>query len=300
MLPRFGKQCWMFVAILICGIFVSNSICGCSDENGSCRQKNILFVSAKNISQDHFPTEAVYHNVSGTKFCFNIRMDKTQHAACCNGSDFNCSLKISADQKNYSLILNKEILSKQDIVLMKSPNQKYSCLPSILHNKTEDDFFLEMHKCLDKGVTNIKLSQKDLCGNNTYDKEACKDLSATDYKITIVNENVLHFVSCEPPEETSIPSLSLPPPVGNNGTGLSPENAANIMNNMSSLLDDIGNSSRATISIGQIKGMIFKLSTENQAAINYEITTSGDMNVSSMPSYKNKNNIRVTSTCFCF
>lgn len=56
---------------------------------------------------------------------------------CCNDTDFNCNIEVKIDsQGKYRLNLTEEILSKQDIVVMKDPEHNYSCMPSQLYNKS--------------------------------------------------------------------------------------------------------------------------------------------------------------------
>ncbi|XP_074517458.1 adhesion G-protein coupled receptor G2-like [Sebastes fasciatus] len=51
------------------------------------------------------------------------------------------------------------------------------------------------------------------------------------------------------------------------------------MNNLFSLLEELGNSSTAAITIGHIKGVITKLPAQNQTNINFGIKTSGDIKI---------------------
>ena len=54
----------------------------------------------------------------------------------------------------------------------------------------------------------------------------------------------------------------------------------NIMNNISLVLEKMGNSSTATITMGPIKGAIIKLSFHDQTGIKFGIKTSGNISVS--------------------
>ncbi|KAL7380399.1 hypothetical protein ABVT39_017208 [Epinephelus coioides] len=242
MLPWVVKQRWMFVAILLCGMFVNNSRSHCPDTNNNCTHKNVLFVSTRLTTVNLFPSKAVYNNANGTKLCFNI-LNTTQHADCCNTTEFDCHFNISdKGNEKYKLILNEKFLSKQDIVVMTSPDQKYNCSPSQLYN-TSSDFFFQVHKCLNKDVKNFRLSQNDLCGNtSSYNDEAC------------TAEN-------------------------NSGTFISPENAAKVMSDLSTLLNDMGNHSAASITMGKIKGVIAKLPPEKNETFSFGIKTTGDMNI---------------------
>lgn len=55
------------------------------------------------------------------------------------------------------------------------------------------------------------------------------------------------------------------------------------MSNLSALLNDMGNYSAASITMGEIKGVIAKLPLENQTDFSFGIKTTGDMNVCSLP-----------------
>ncbi|TDG98723.1 hypothetical protein EPR50_G00203390 [Perca flavescens] len=105
-------------------------------------------------------------------------------------------------------------------------------------------------------------------------------LKETDYNLTINFSNKSHHcVPCKPPGKKPGGAITLPRPDRNNGTGISMEDAAKIMNNISVLLESIGNDSTATITIGNIKGVITKLPPKNQTNIIIGTTTSGDINI---------------------
>lgn len=60
-------------------------------------------------------------------------------------------------------------------------------------------------------------------------------------------------------------------------------NRRKVMSNLSALLNDMGNYSAASITMGEIKGVIAKLPLENQTDFSFGIKTTGDMNVCSLP-----------------
>lgn len=60
------------------------------------------------------------------------------------------------------------------------------------------------------------------------------------------------------------------------------------MSNLASMQKTMGNSTTAAIQIGDIKGVITKLSRTDQTNINIGITTNTDFNVRSLPGYKSK------------
>ncbi|XP_078134155.1 adhesion G protein-coupled receptor G3-like isoform X2 [Sander vitreus] len=275
MLPLDVKHRWMFVAILFYGILVKNNIVGSSDTNDTCRQKNVLFASAIESSYP-FPSEVVY-NKTRMKLGFNIKpQEGNKTPACCHNEDFNCNFTIKKSHDIWILILNNETLSKHDIVLMHSPNQVFKP-PS----NTTSGFLLHIHQWLNTGNQNIRLSQNSFCEKiQPYDKDACKGLKETDYNLIIsISSKSHHCVPCKPPGKKPGGAITLPPPHSNNGTGISMEDAAKIMNNISLLLEGMVNESTATITIGNIKGVITKLPPKNQTDIIFGITTSVDINV---------------------
>ncbi|XP_056249684.1 adhesion G-protein coupled receptor G2 isoform X2 [Seriola aureovittata] len=77
------------------------------------------------------------------------------------------------------------------------------------------------------------------------------------------------------------PNISLPlPSVPTNDDGsVSPENAANIMNNLSSVVDMMGAASTAAVSLGVIKGILVKLAYKNDMGIDLGIPTSDDITI---------------------
>ncbi|GLD74217.1 adhesion G protein-coupled receptor G3-like protein [Lates japonicus] len=180
-------------------------------------------------------------------------------------------------EKNTTIILeNKEILSKQDIVVMPEPDHNFSCIPSKFYSGT--GFFLTIDNCLNVGVRNTRVSQVDLCGNHlSYDKHACKGLEEPNLKLTIDNNGRKTCVSCKPPGKK--PDISLSPVWSNNDSDVSPDTAVNVMNTLSSLLEKMGNYSTAAITMGDIKGLLTKLPSKNHSDIKNGITTSGDMRV---------------------
>ncbi|XP_051242375.1 adhesion G-protein coupled receptor G5 [Dicentrarchus labrax] len=291
MLPLGGKSRWVFavdIVILFCGIFLTNSICESSGTNEICQPKNFLFISNKQPDTAfRFPSKVVYHEDSGSKLCFNISGNNTD---CCNKDEFDCNFeKRSCQQSNYSsLILDKEILSKQDIVLVKTPDDSFTCMPSAFYSK-KTGFLLNIHKCFNRGKKNIRLSQNSFCGSydGEYDENTCNGLAETQYILTFSGDININCVTCKPPQNMSTPiptpeshstenplnitrniSIILPPPKSN-----SLENAAYIMGNISSLLKLMGNALTAEITMGDIKGVISKLSREDPTNINVGITS---------------------------
>lgn len=53
---------------------------------------------------------------------------------CCVPDDFNCNFTITGTGENYSLVLNKDILSIQNIVVITVPEYNYTCMPSTTNN----------------------------------------------------------------------------------------------------------------------------------------------------------------------
>ncbi|XP_068577571.1 adhesion G-protein coupled receptor G5-like [Cebidichthys violaceus] len=277
MLPLDVKHRCMFLAILFFGILVKN-ICDSSDNNDTCRPKNTLFVNAKK-SSGTIPSKTVYYEVSGSKLC-------DQGIKCADCSPV-CRFDMEGHEDNYSLVTNEATLSETDIVLMNVPDLNFNCMLSEPNN-TDTGFLLKIHNCSNTGYKAIRLSQNGICGkNSSYDKDACKVNESRAYKFTYRNKTS-HCVSCQQPATTTpattTPAKTTPvaitvtPPENNNGFGISPENAAIIMKNLSHLLEEMGDYSTATVTMGHIKGGITKL-PKVQTKIIFGITASGDVTI---------------------
>ncbi|XP_071355082.1 adhesion G-protein coupled receptor G5-like [Trachinotus anak] len=264
MLPADVKCHRMFVVktvILLFEMFLRIYTCELTESHETCRQKMLLFIITQKYPTD-FPKDKVHDCFSGLEICFGVQ----------EKGSFNCSIDIDGETLN---ITDEEILSKQDIVVMNQPKDNLSCIakPS---NKT--GFLLDIHKCLNTGTQNIRLSQGGLCGKDSYDEEVCKDLPETNRKLTIYMNGKKCF-SCKGPGEKPAISITLPP-VGNNSHGsVSPENAVKVMNSLSSVLEQMGDVSTAAVTVGDIKGVLVKLPSKDHSDINYGITTSGDINI---------------------
>ncbi|KAF3844742.1 hypothetical protein F7725_007905 [Dissostichus mawsoni] len=234
MLPLDVKHRWMFVAVLLYGLYIKNSV---------------------------------------------------------SPEDFNCNFSINGTRENYSLVLNKDILSNQDIVVITVPDYIYPCMSS----KTNNTYL---------GSQNTHLSKHNFSG----DENVCGGAAETDeYKITVVDKKITYSKLCkqdkDPPTSTAKPSVSTAKPSVSTAKpsvstaklddsiiqtdtaitqpalpNISPETAANVMNNLSSLVDIMGNSSTASIRVGNISGVIARLPKENQTELNFGISASGDMN----------------------
>ncbi|XP_031703637.1 adhesion G-protein coupled receptor G2-like [Anarrhichthys ocellatus] len=287
MLPLDVKHCWMFVAILFFGILVKNSICECSDADDNCRQqKNLLIVNAKKTSGT-IPSESVYYKVNGSTICVpEIWCGPTGCSDKINSYRFD----MEGRENNYNLTINEETLSQTDIVLMNVPDDNFDCMKSELNN-TVPGFLWKIHNCSKTGNKSIRLSQNGICREDSpFGGDACGilDDQAGSYKF-IYNDTSWQCLSCYRPTSsltttspTTTPGTTTPvaitvtPPENNNGFGISPENAASIMKNLSHLLEEMGNSSTAAVTIGHIKGGITKL-LPNASDINIGITANGNV-----------------------
>ncbi|XP_047467422.1 adhesion G-protein coupled receptor G5-like [Mugil cephalus] len=269
------RQRVFVVKILLCWMF--SRIHTCMD-SGNNNPKNTLFVSTNN-TLTHFPSEKIYLLEEGLQLCFTTMSTNRSQAGCC--SSFNCKFEGHLEGDNYSLILNSSTLETQDIVLMRALN--LSCMPSTLYYKSgvsygpprnQSSFLLNIHNCLNNGIRNTRLSA-GLCN-----KHKCSNIQGNSktYKVTGVPGNVT-CEAFEPEKPTKIPpqlpSLNVCAPVNSN----KPEIAANIMKNLSLLLNQLGNHSTATVTMGDIKGVITKLPRKNYTNLKYGILTNGDVKV---------------------
>ncbi|XP_040917131.1 adhesion G-protein coupled receptor G2-like isoform X2 [Toxotes jaculatrix] len=281
MLPVDVRCRWMFVVktVILCyALFLKNNICG--DRNETCSPKNILFVSTKEFN-DTFPSEALYDEVSGIKLCFGVQGLKPP-ANCCR-TDFNCSIDI---KPNGNIIIpDKEIVSKQDIVLMEVRDLNFSCMPSTVYRKTdraltegdifaECSFLLNIDNCLNTGNKSVRFSQGDF-KESPYNEHLCQGLAETNYVIQNKGEEK-KFVSCQVPQEKTI---HLPPVERDDDGRISLKSAKETMNTLSSVLKLLGNSRTAAISAGNVKGLLTKLPPQNNGSITVGVTASHDMTI---------------------
>ncbi|XP_041827026.1 adhesion G-protein coupled receptor G2-like [Melanotaenia boesemani] len=267
-----ANQFWMVAVktILFYGMFLQSHLSECSE---SCGEKNILFISAEEIDgkATTFPTDAVYQGGNGIKLCFNIQPNKSK-AACCSNSTFNCDIEISCKASNtFNLTMDKQILSKHDVVVMKKINAvNASCMES--QNNGTTDFLRNIHNCLKNGVkeNSIRLGQDK---NITYEKYTCKGTKST----YIFESGQLKCCSCEPPNKNiSDPLFQIFVP---DNSSASSEKAQNIMKNLSSFLVLMGNHSIAALKIGNVTGVLAKLPPQNQTSMNFGFSASGDINI---------------------
>ncbi|KAK2826195.1 hypothetical protein Q5P01_020409 [Channa striata] len=244
------------------GVFVVETLVFwmlCTGDN--CNQKDILVVAVKKPTCE-FPSGLLYE-FSGNKICFGVDGNEP-HGECCK-KNFSCNIKITPLQTDsYNILLNKDTLSKQDIVLMRQPDQNYECTPSVLFSKPGS--ILNFHNCLDKDVKNIRLT---LHGTSSgYDVNSCTGSTENYFNLTIGSTGV----TCMTPEKQG---SNLNYSIVYNITGsVSPTVAGNLMKNLSSLL---GNYTTAAITIGDIKGVITKLPKTHFTSINVGFTGSDDI-----------------------
>ncbi|XP_063764220.1 adhesion G-protein coupled receptor G2-like isoform X3 [Eleginops maclovinus] len=261
MLPLDGKHRWMFIAVLLFGLYFQDSI------SEDCRKppQKFLFVSPK-TKNDLFPNDVVEFNAS--KLCFQMLPER--NAACCNTGAFLCNFTITGGRENYTLILKKEILSNQDIVVITIADHGFPCKPM-----KDNNTYLDIHNCLKRGVKNIKLTKENFCENmEGYDEDACKGLAETHYIIAVVKNKLSHCRLCKRPDfikpETSITLTPSP--------NISTETAAKLMN-ISLLVKNMGNSSSASIKMGNISGLITRLPKTNPININFVLSNNRDINI---------------------
>ncbi|XP_005742825.1 G-protein coupled receptor 64-like [Pundamilia nyererei] len=259
--------------LLFYGIFLSNHISEgvFTGPNGDCTPKNTLFISNETLTQQYFPSQTIYREVNGPKLCFNIQPNNSL-ADCCSENNFTCSLKVKGDGPGkYILNATEEILSKQDIVVMKKPQYDYSCMPSQVYNKSSPGFLYNINRCLNESSKSIRVNTDSCLDNETNTRVACKDVTETHYVIFDNKTCVL----CKKPvlksldKEINYTLEKIP---------TSPDKAKDAMNVLSCLFKELGNASTAAVKMGNITGLIAKLPQENQTNMNFVFTKNSGVN----------------------
>ncbi|XP_026212687.1 adhesion G-protein coupled receptor G5-like isoform X2 [Anabas testudineus] len=245
MFPLELKHFWAFLVqiLLMYGTFLYN----CLGE--TCERKNILFVSFVNVTepQCHFPSGFNYE-FSGKKICF-VYQENIANADCCQKTGFNCNFTVTPlGDDIYRIVLNKHILTDQDIVLAMQPLKDIQCMPSTLYNKT--DSLLNIHNCFQT------------------------DSSENYYNFTIRPNHTINCPIYDPQGNKSSIQITL------HATDTTdPKQAVEIMKNLSYLLEKMGSANTATITAGNVTGVMTKLPPVKESkSITVGITAQGDMN----------------------
>ncbi|KAL3969057.1 serine/threonine-protein phosphatase 6 regulatory ankyrin repeat subunit A [Sarotherodon galilaeus] len=250
------NHCLMFAVELML-LFYSTGTTGDSEP------KNTLFISPKTIADSYFPSDTIYQKDNGIKLCFNIQPNNTR-AECCNSTNFDCNIEVKIDnQGKYRLNVTEEILSKQDIVVMKDPEHNYSCMPSQLY-KSSPGFLCSIHRCLSESMKNMSMNMR--LSNGSFHEKLL-----TEY---VVSDNDTWNVSCNPEpsrndEEDTIDlyiNHTIPNPV-------------DVMKNLSFVLELMGKFSTARIKMGNVTGVIAKLSQKNQPNMNFAFTENAEVKI---------------------
>ncbi|XP_014187468.2 adhesion G-protein coupled receptor G5 [Haplochromis burtoni] len=296
MLPLAVNHCLMFAVELMLLLYSTGT-------NGDSKPNNTLFISPKTLADSYFPSKTIYQEDNGTKLCFNIQPNNTR-AECCNDTDFNCNIEVKIDsQGKYRLNLTEEILSKQDIVVMKDPEHNYSCMPSQLYNKSSPGFFCSINRCLSESMKNMSMNMKLSKGsfrenlteyvvsdNDTW-TVSCNP-STTTTSINSSSESSTTTTSINSSSESSTTTTSInsssqsstTTPSNDNDTidisiNHTIPNPVDVMKNLSFVLEMMGNFGTATIKMGNITGVIAKLSQKNQANMNFAFTENAGVKI---------------------
>ncbi|XP_074548549.1 uncharacterized protein LOC141806775 [Halichoeres trimaculatus] len=141
---------------------------------------------------------------------------------------------------------------------------------------------LNIHKCLDIGAQNIRLSQS-FCGKNSSHDQGVAEKPNTLYVVNgkvhcdtrIIQKNcsTVEYGQCgsyEPPGQVLCPDPTLE---NDNDTGTWLEATQNTIKNTKTLLEGMTNCSTVTIKTDQIRGIITKLPSRNNDNIILGITT---------------------------
>ncbi|XP_044231307.1 adhesion G-protein coupled receptor G6-like [Thunnus albacares] len=293
MFPLDVKHRWMFVvkiAILFYGMFPKN-INSCSTDTHN-QRKILTIVSTNNTgwtTECYSTLQEVNLKYERIKLCFSCKEKKTE---CCGTYCFNPEINVNHNgDSSYSVILKKNILSRQDIVLVTSPLNNFSCMPSKLFDSSDQQRLWshsKILKCLMSGNKVIKLDEHDCGEAKDYVKEDCEELGDTKYNMTF-SPGRNCCISCKLPGKKPDISLSY------TSTGNSTGDKINIMNDLGSLVKQMGNSSTAAITMGDVTGVISKLPQQinEQTNINLGISKNGDMNILENSNYTGEGFTRV-------
>ncbi|XP_039459430.1 adhesion G-protein coupled receptor G5-like [Oreochromis aureus] len=260
MLPLDVNHCLMFAVELML-LFYSTGT------NGDSEPKNTLFISPKTIADSYFPSETIDQKDNGIKLCFNIQPNNTR-AGCCNGTNFDCNIEVKIDnQGKYRLNLTEEILSKQDIVVMKDPEHNYSCMPSQLY-KSSPGFLCSIHRCLNESMKNMSMNMR--LSNGSFHEKL-----PTEY---VFSDNDTWNVSCNPEPSTTTTRNNEEDIIDLYINNTIP-NPVDVMKNLSFVLELMGNNRTARIKMGNVTGVIAKLSQKNQTNMNFAFTENAGVKI---------------------
>ncbi|CAI5696854.1 unnamed protein product [Oreochromis niloticus] len=299
MLPLDVNHCLMFAVELML-LFYSTGT------NGDSEPKDTLFISPKTIADSYFPSETIDQKDNGIKLCFNIQPNNTR-AECCNSTNFDCNIEVKIDnQGKYRLNLTEEILSKQDIVVMKDPEHNYSCMPSKLY-KSSPGFLCSIHRCLNESMKNMSMNMRlsnesfheklpteyVFSDNDTWNVSCNPEPSTTTASINSSSESSTTTASINSSSESSTTTASI-----NSSSESSTTTARNyeediitlyinhtipnpvdVMKNLSFVLELMGNNRTARIKMGNVTGVIAKLSQKNQTNMNFAFTENADVKI---------------------
>ncbi|XP_041669067.1 adhesion G-protein coupled receptor G2 [Cheilinus undulatus] len=154
---------------------------------------------------------------------------------------------------------------------MNTADDNFNCVPSNLSSVPGSLF--NIHKCFNKGVHNVRLSNKTLCGKDSPEEE-CQGFPGTDHKFSVSgdgnNLKVTCASLCKPSQQDLCPER---PPESDESAGNSLEAALNIVGNISFILESMTSCSTVAIKKGKIRGLVHKLPAEEQTSINIGITS---------------------------
>ncbi|KAM3595354.1 uncharacterized protein V6R79_022342 [Siganus canaliculatus] len=165
----------------------------CHKKGENVELRDTLFLIPKRLNKSYvFPTKVLYREVDQSKVCFVVR-GESLNRDCCKTGYFHCDIVIQGNvQKKHSLVMDKETLSKHDVVLLYNISEG-CCKPSQLFKSSP-----EIHKFL----------QDDICGNNmrtakATDNEDRKGVAGTKYNFTVSPKEGRRCVSFKPRKTTS-------------------------------------------------------------------------------------------------
>ncbi|XP_062325939.1 adhesion G-protein coupled receptor G2-like isoform X3 [Osmerus eperlanus] len=138
----------------------------------------------------------------------------------------------------------------------------------------------KMVSSADFDIQEINLSTMCDKEKSLYNETTCADIvDKTSYILTVTSEGLESCQTCDNPVKKPDMELELDNVGGGSGGVIDAAAAAGVMNNLSSLLERMGNSTTAALSMGEVKGLLSRLPKEQPNKINFGFSSDKDMSI---------------------
>ncbi|XP_071377834.1 adhesion G-protein coupled receptor G2-like [Centroberyx affinis] len=256
-----------------------------------------------------------YHLANGTNLCIRVvKENQTEKIDCCHTGDSQCTLEIRKHEETYSLTLNEDTLQHQDIILYFQgcfcmPSALYNNSSAFLLNLENCTRTGMMHRITQNNLSCENSVYDNQTCKGTDVRKLILDVSPDGNKSCVrcnptwnetatsttppPSQETATSTTPPPSQETATsttpplpqetasttlppPSITIPPLESNNGSGISAEKAAEVMESLPDLVKQMGNATTAAISAGDVKGLINKLPPKNQTDIIFGFSPGDD------------------------